>query len=1477
MANTPPPQDPKRDPDPKKKPGDSSFDELPELDPGSLDMGELPADASLEPPESLGLPEAPGSQPGAGGPESGEVAYGAMPPAADPASLGGISFGALPDIDDLPTAGLSKIQSTGDSASGMDWQPPAQPGSGDSGALAIPTAEPGSVTDSAQFAIPLDLPGSNDMIVPEAVAGSDMDINPLPPQAESQDPIAPVAPAAGWLDSDEAPIKVPLPPPTGSGDPFGAPPAAVESSDIFGAGPVEKASAASPEQSDVIAATAFGSAAPAGPGSAADRTSDVALTFDSPPGGSTAHERGANSDLPVADEVIEPAGESESLFDEPAPSLPFDSAKLAHAADLADATEQMDAPEFGNAPLGGNDASSILADLSEPGDRGVQDSSAVKLESPGVGRTLSSDHGEGTEFDLTVDEALPHELIAKADDESEPAEWRKIPDADLFEDDDRTTPEVDLGGPPQGRQRRATPLDPTLPVDQPSETPSLSSIFSDKTEDGSDVRLAAMPDAPTASDSSVEFSDHPAAEDEASASSILGRGPKPPTPAEPKPKSKHSASEFELPAAAEDPEAMDWSLTHESEVPRAATDPAQGGSSSILSRGSKGDSVDGTIPEMTLPPPSAKDKPAPPKVGKPAPAKGPKPTKSPSRGDSSDPSVEIDWLASSASAEVAPVSEAAPVGTARSRGKPVSKHDEPDAVRAPAASKKGAWIGGTLLGMVIAGGGFAGAYFGDLLPKDKPQAQNNTGKQGPGGNNTGPGNAGSPATAADAASAIRAGDPARAKQIVANLNDPSPAGKALAGEAGLFALVQEHGTTIAADNPDLAAAREHLKAVVDDEGATASAESKKTAAYAALRLGLSHEVSKDPDAAKHAKKVYEDAKAKFPEYADLFDAAIIRLGQRPNEPTSRRMEPADARQLLFAITLLQADGKTDDAEAGVFFWKAVNKAAGEKYADAVDEIKKAKAAHVKLAKAKAGVGLNPLSDPLEQIFPRCCDDLKAYWELRAAIYTNKAVADLYKEQGAKAFDALAKKAAEAMTLTANLKDATDKFNKANTDLTKANADFKKAETDAKDAKALVTTLQKDIKAAEEIKLAIEKKLDDEAKARNAAETARVASDKLLATLAKELQTAKLLPEKYDTAELLAAMKRTAERATGPNLTTLLPSSMMAVGGGGLSAAQLVDIAERLTKAEAATKTANDKLATETKRLTDSYAADLKKLSDEHTTAVSKLKDDQKVELKKAADKFADDSKKLKDGFDGKVKDLEIAVESEKKRVEAVTAQFKRDLGNAVSPSQALDLWLPLLTELRRPSDSDGALDSATKLIASAAPNSEDAGKARTVAGMALLNKGELTLAKAQFEAALANPTHKPALAAKKPWAVAADIGLASISDPLAPYRKPVEIPARDVAAAARALDAGVKAYRAERYTEALASLGDSVKADPANAVAWYYLGAARWATGKPDDAKTAFQQGALREAASSTPARSIGAAIAPIQGNARDALTASRP
>ena len=100
------------------------------------------------------------------------------------------------------------------------------------------------------------------------------------------------------------------------------------------------------------------------------RSSDVALTFDQPPGGSTIQDDAAD-DLPVADEVPD--------------AEPFtgDSATLAHAPPLPDA------PDYGApAGSGAGDASSILADLAEPA-KPLSEGSVVRIEAPGVGPTVS--------------------------------------------------------------------------------------------------------------------------------------------------------------------------------------------------------------------------------------------------------------------------------------------------------------------------------------------------------------------------------------------------------------------------------------------------------------------------------------------------------------------------------------------------------------------------------------------------------------------------------------------------------------------------------------------------------------------------------------------------------------------------------------------------------------------------------------------------------------------------------------------------------------------------------------------------------------------------------------------------------------------------------------------------------------------------------------------------------------------------------
>src|SRR5581483_2076752 len=506
----------------------------------------------------------------------------------------------------------------------------------------------------------------------------------------------------------------------------------------------------------------------------------------------------------------------------------------------------------------------------------------------------------------------------------------------------------------------------------------------------------------------------------------------------------------------------------------------------------------------------------------------------------------------------------------------------------------------------------------------------------------------------------------------------------------------------------------------------------------------------------------------------------------------------EAEQLVAAAALMLLEqGQPAPApeapappEAGGLFWKAVNAAAGGKYADAIAAIEKAKAAHEKRAKALAGRGLNPTTDPLEQIFPRCCDDLKAYWALRKTLYEYPSIGAVANtgDLGAAVVKQLAQ-AADAPKLAADLKTATEKLTAAEKELKTEKETVTKLEKDAKASAAEVKKLQKEEQDAKD-RLA-------------AAQTAMKKVEDVVAAVAKELQSAKLLAEKYDTAGLIAAQKEAVTRASGPNLTTLLPSGSAAVGGTGLAAGQLVDLAHRITKAEADAKVADHKLAAETKRLRDEHAAEVKKLTDASAGAAEKQKEAHAAEVKKLNDKLAADLKKLNDAHAREVETFKAQMAAERDRAVALSKQFEADLGNAVSPSAALDLRMELLVGLRRPADADAAIAAAQKLLATAPADSEDAAKAHAVIGVARLVKGDAEEAARELGKARGSAAFKAA--AGKPWAKAAEVAAASVNDPLAPIRRPLT-ERKDPDAAVRLLDEGVRAYRAGRFADAEAAL-----------------------------------------------------------------------
>ncbi len=487
----------------------------------------------------------------------------------------------------------------------------------------------------------------------------------------------------------------------------------------------------------------------------------------------------------------------------------------------------------------------------------------------------------------------------------------------------------------------------------------------------------------------------------------------------------------------------------------------------------------------------------------------------------------------------------------------------------------------------------------------------------------------------------------------------------------------------------------------------------------------------------------------------------------------------------------------------------------------------------------------------------------------------------------------------------------------------------KTEKELKSEQELVAKLEKDVKAEKDAAVKLETdllaKLKESTDLVATAEQKRNETLATLETVAKELQAKKLLPAKYDTAALLAATRDAAERATGPNLSTLFPTGMAAVGGNPLTAGQLIDIADRLGKAEtdaakaratllaavekheaevkaikeqqaADLKKIQDQNAADAKKLADTYAADTKKLQDTHlaelkkatdANGIAKLKEAHAAEMKKAGEQFEADKKKLlaeadviadklKDAHAKEVKSLELAIETEKQKAALMAKQFQADLGNAVSPAQTLDQWLTILTGLRRPADAEPALAAASKVLATAPPGSEDYAKAQTVHGLALLIKGETETAKTWFVQAKGSAAYKN-VAGKAGWAKAADLGLASVDDPLAALRKPVLANKQDKAVGAKYLDAGIQAYRAGRYEDAEKALTEAAWHDDTNPLPWYFLGATHWQLGDTKRAMKDFGDGATREKSRSVTTRSIDLAISPIQGSARDALSGMRP
>jgi hypothetical protein len=487
---------------------------------------------------------------------------------------------------------------------------------------------------------------------------------------------------------------------------------------------------------------------------------------------------------------------------------------------------------------------------------------------------------------------------------------------------------------------------------------------------------------------------------------------------------------------------------------------------------------------------------------------------------------ETDALAAAAREELAAAPEPEPVEVAEP-ARPRSRSRVADAEPAARGGSRG-WVGGGALGLLVGVGACAGAYFGGLLPAKSPPAVSQAPVR------TAPPAAGP--TLDDAHALLAAGDPGRALKAFDAAGDAAtPEAKAARGQARWQARVRDLAATdtaVLANDPQLRQAEADLQAVLASADTLKTAPEKQAAVRAALHLGLLKELTGDPAAAA---KVYTDAAGKFPASRRVFDTALARL--RLAQPNGKlgRLLPRQAGELaqlaVVALLLIQqpeAEQPAADEEAGFRFWEAVNRAAAGDYANAIEAINQAKVFHDRRRLKLVGRGLNPLSDPLEQIFSRTCDDLRDYWTLKRELYGNPQLGPLVRKEGVPGFLAgVATLRAEANKSALAAKEAAG--------LKTANADLQTRLADAgKKLKTALATVAKTgqdkDRFAKELREKTKQLTDAEAKAA-AALARQKAAETMLASAVKELKANNLIDAKDDAAAALAKLPAVLKRAS----------------------------------------------------------------------------------------------------------------------------------------------------------------------------------------------------------------------------------------------------------------------------------------------------------------------------------------------------------
>ena len=339
-----------------------------------------------------------------------------------------------------------------------------------------------------------------------------------------------------------------------------------------------------------------------------------------------------------------------------------------------------------------------------------------------------------------------------------------------------------------------------------------------------------------------------------------------------------------------------------------------------------------------------------------------------------------------------------PAVTAKSTGKVE--------VAAPAGKSRGglAWLGGTAVGLMAGVGACSALYVADIIPSGSGRGD--------------PVVRSSPAGPVAAVPTATADDLVTARKLLAagQAELALPAFEAAGDNAGPLDIagrglarwqvrVREMGRTgkkVEADDKFLQPALADLERTVAAADQLKTPDERRALHQAVLGIGVTKELTGD---LAGAGAYYAAAAVKYPQARGLFESAATRV-KLMRAGGKVALAPRDAAALAeavaIAVTLLQADGTAVAAgtdEPGLLFWDAANRAAAGDYPGAIAAIRKARAVHESRRLAATGRGVNPLTDPVEQIFLKCCDELAAGWEVRRQLYTDPVAGPVFVKSG----------------------------------------------------------------------------------------------------------------------------------------------------------------------------------------------------------------------------------------------------------------------------------------------------------------------------------------------------------------------------------------------------------------------------------------------------------------------------------------------